>query len=46
MVEVAWRAVRADPIWKRRFEELKRRKHANDAITLIAHQRLIVVGMS
>jgi hypothetical protein len=31
MVEVAWRAVRADPVWKGRFEELKRRKHANDA---------------
>jgi transposase len=43
MVEVAWRAVRADPIWKRRFEELKRRKHPNDAITVIAHQILIVV---
>jgi len=43
MVEVAWRAVRADPVWKRRFEELKRRKHVNDAITIIAHQLLIVV---
>jgi len=43
MVEVAWRAVRADPVWKRRFEELKRRKHPNDAITIIAHQLLIVV---
>jgi len=43
MVEVAWRAVRADPVWKRRFEELKRRKHANDAITIIAHQLMIVV---
>lgn len=43
MVEVAWRAVRADPVWKRRFEELKRRKHPNDAITVIAHQLMIVV---
>lgn len=43
MVEVAWRAVRADPVWKHRFQELKRRKHANDAITVIAHQLLIVV---
>jgi hypothetical protein len=52
LVEVAWRAVRADPVWKRRFQELKRRKHANDAtpavslggaITVIAHQLLIVV---
>ena len=43
MVEVAWRAVRADPVWKKRFEELKRRKHPNDAITVIAHQLMIVV---
>jgi len=43
MVEVAWRAVRADPVWKWRFEELKRRKHPNDAITVIAHQLMIVV---
>jgi len=43
MVEVAWRAVRADPVWKRRFEELKRRKHPNDAITVIAHQLMLVV---
>lgn len=43
MVEAAWRAVRADPFWKRRFDELKRRKHPNDAITVIAHQLLIVV---
>jgi transposase len=43
MVEVAWRAVRADPVWKRRFEELKRRKHPNDAITVIAHQLMMVV---
>ena len=35
--------MRADPVWKRRFEELKRRKHANDAITIIAHQLMIVV---
>jgi len=43
LVEVAWRAVGADPVWKRRFEELKRRKHPNDAITVIAHQLMIVV---
>jgi hypothetical protein len=43
MVEVAWRAVRVDPVWKRRFEELKRCKHPNDAITVIAHQLMIVV---
>jgi transposase len=43
LVEVAWRAVRADPVWKRRFEELKGRKHPNDAITVVAHQLLLVV---
>jgi len=43
LVEVAWRAVRADPVWQRRFAELKRRKHPNDAITVIAHQLMIVV---
>ena len=43
MVEVAWRAVRADPVWKRRFKKLKRRKHPNDAITVIGHQLLVVV---
>ncbi len=43
MVEVAWRAVRADPVWEKRFEELKRSKHPNDAITVIAHQLIIAV---
>jgi transposase len=42
MVEVAWRAVRADPVWKARFGELKRRLHPNAAITAIAHQLLTV----
>ena len=32
MVEVAWRAVKADPHWKKYFEELKRRMHPNQAI--------------
>ena len=43
LVEVAWRAVRSDPLWQRRFNELKRRKHPNDAITVIAHHILVVV---
>ena len=34
VVEVARRAVSADPVWKRRFEELKRRKQPNDAYTV------------
>jgi hypothetical protein len=32
MVEVAWRAVRADPHWKKYFEDLKKRMHTNQAI--------------
>jgi len=43
MVEVAWRAVRSDPYWKRRFEQLTRRKHPNDAIVVIAHRLLVIV---
>jgi hypothetical protein len=34
--------VRADPVWKARFGELKRRLHPNAAITAIAHQLLTV----
>jgi transposase len=43
LVEVAWRAVKADPHWKRHFEELKRRMHTNQAIVTIAHHLLVVV---
>lgn len=43
VVEVAWRAVKADPHWKRHFEELKRRMHPNQAIVAIAHHLLTVV---
>jgi transposase len=43
MVEVARRAVPADPVWKRRFEELTRRKTPNEAYTIIAHQLLVAV---
>jgi len=42
-VEVAWRAVKADPYWKKHFEELKRRMHSNQAIVTIAHHLLVVV---
>jgi len=42
MVEVAWRAVKADPHWKKHFEELKRRMHPNQAIVTIAHHLLVV----
>jgi transposase len=43
MVEVAWRAVRADPHWKMYFEELKKRMHANQAIVAIARHLLTVI---
>ncbi len=43
MVEVAWRAVKADPHWKRHFEELKRRMHPNQAIVAIARHLLEMV---
>jgi len=43
MVEVAWRAVKADPYWKKNFEELKRRMHPNQAIVAIARHLLTMV---
>jgi transposase len=43
MVEVAWRAVKADPHWKKYFEELKRRMHPNQAIVAIARHLLTMV---
>jgi transposase len=43
MVEVAQRAVKADPHWKRLFTELERRMHRNQAIVAIARHLLTVV---
>ena len=43
MVEVAQRAVRSDPLWKQRFNELQRRMHRNQAIVVIAHRLLELV---
>jgi transposase len=43
LVEVAWRAVKADPHWKKYFEELKRRMHPNQAIVAIARHLLTMV---
>jgi transposase len=43
MVEVAQRAVKADPLWSRRFDELCRRMHRNQAIIVIAHRLLELV---
>jgi len=43
LVEAAWRAVRMSPIWKARFEALKKRKGASKAIVAIARKLLVVV---
>jgi transposase len=43
LVEVAWRAVKADPHWKRLFTELERRMHRNQAIVAVARHLLAVV---
>lgn len=43
MVEVAQRAVKADPHWKRLFIELERRMHRNQAIVAVARHLLTVV---
>ena len=43
MVEVAQRAVKADPYWKRLFSTLERRMHRNQAIVAIARRLLTMV---
>ena len=43
MVEVAQRAVKADPHWKRLFSSLEGRMHRNQAIVAIARHLLTVV---
>ncbi len=43
MVEVAWRAVKADPHWKKYFEALQLRMHKNQAIVAIARHLLTMV---
>ncbi len=43
MVEAAWRAVRYHPHWTRQFEALKRRKHPNQAIVVIARKLLVTI---
>jgi transposase len=43
MVEVAQRAVKSDPLWKRRFQELQQRMHRNQAIVAIARRLLELV---
>jgi transposase len=43
LVEVAWRAVKADPHWRKYFENLKKRMHTNQAIVAIARHLLTVI---
>ena len=43
MVEVAQRAVKADPHWKRLFSTLEQRMHRNQAIVAVARHLLTVV---
>jgi transposase len=43
MVEVAQRAVKSDPLWKRRFQELHHRMHRNQAIVAIGRRLLELV---
>ena len=43
MVEVAQRAVKSDPHWKVRFQELQKRMHRNQAIVAVARRLLELV---
>ena len=43
LVEVAQRAVKSDPLWTRRFQELQKRMHRNQAIVAIARRMLELV---
>jgi hypothetical protein len=43
VVEVARRAVKADPYWKRLFSSLERRMHRNQAFVAIARRLLTLV---
>jgi transposase len=43
MVEVAQRAVKSDPHWKQRFQEMLKRMHRNQAIVAIARRLLELV---
>jgi len=43
MVEAAQRAVKSDPHWKRKFQEMEKRMHRNQAIVAVARQLLELV---
>jgi hypothetical protein len=43
LVEAAQMAVKSDPLWKRRFQEMQKRMHRNQAIVAIARRLLELV---
>jgi transposase len=43
LIEAAWKAVQMSPIWKARFEELKKRKGSCKAIVAIARKLLVTI---
>jgi transposase len=43
LVEAAQMAVKSDPLWKTRFQEMLKRMHRNQAITAVAHRLLELV---
>jgi transposase len=43
MVAVAQRAVKSDPLWKQRFQEMQKRMHRNQAIVAVARRLLELV---
>jgi transposase len=43
LVEAAQMAVKSDPLWKTRFQEMQKRMHRNQAITAVAHRLLELV---
>ena len=43
LIEIAWSAVRHDPVWKARFEPLAAKKGAGKAIVAMARKLLVVI---
>jgi transposase len=43
LVEVAQRAVKSDPLWKQKFQEMQKRLHRNQAIVAVARRLLELV---
>jgi len=43
LIEAAWKAIQMSPLWKQRYEELKKRKGACKAIVAIARRLLVTI---